>query len=274
MYKLDPPQDDGLYIPEVGEWSKDKHYFLQRYIDAFTSSMKSKNWSGLHYIDLFAGAGIGCLRDSKKLDWGSPLIAAQAPNAFTSIHLCELIKKKFDALQKRIIKYHNNAQVLNGDANELISGIVEKIPSKSLSLAFLNPYGLHLDFETLRTLASSRVDLIIFFPDHLDALRNWEHNYFDNPKSNLDKCLGTGADWRQILDKTSKDKFADKLLELYVGQIRTLRYKYFEYQRICRPSGHRLYWLIFCSQHPIAAKLWRGISVKDPDGQRTFQFPE
>lgn len=58
MFNLEPPQDDGLCIPEVGEWSSDKHYFLQRYIDAFTSSMKNKGWSGLHYIDLFAGAGI------------------------------------------------------------------------------------------------------------------------------------------------------------------------------------------------------------------------
>lgn len=51
------PTDDGLEISTVGEWSRDKHHFLSRYIDAFTNAMKKKGWSGLHYIDLFAGAG-------------------------------------------------------------------------------------------------------------------------------------------------------------------------------------------------------------------------
>jgi hypothetical protein len=58
VFHLDPPEDDGLYIPEVGAWSADKHHFLRRYIDAFTTAMKGKKWDGLHYIDLFASAGI------------------------------------------------------------------------------------------------------------------------------------------------------------------------------------------------------------------------
>ena len=82
MPEIPTPKDDGLYIPTVGEWSRDKHYFLARYIDAFTTSMKKKNWSGLHYIDLFAGAGIERLQTSKELDWGSPLIAAYTPHTF------------------------------------------------------------------------------------------------------------------------------------------------------------------------------------------------
>ena len=64
MFDMPTPKDDGLFIPEVGEWSKDKHYFLARYIDAFTTAMKNKKWSGLHYIDLFAGAGVERLKDS------------------------------------------------------------------------------------------------------------------------------------------------------------------------------------------------------------------
>lgn len=72
MTEPSPPQDDGLYIPTVGQWSSQKHYFLRRYINAFTTSMKNK-WSALHYIDLFAGAGIERLKDFRELDWGSPM---------------------------------------------------------------------------------------------------------------------------------------------------------------------------------------------------------
>jgi hypothetical protein len=120
-------------------------------------------------------------------------------------------------------------------------------------------------------LAKKRADLIIFFPDHLDVLRNWEQNYFDNPNSNLDLCLGKGADWRKIIDETPHESLAETIRKLCVDQIRKLGYSEFEYERIYM-KGHPLYCLIFCAQHPIAAKIWRGISGKKPDGQRTFDF--
>lgn len=271
MFELKPPEDDGLLMPTVGEWSRDKHYFLMRYIDAFTTAMKGKQWSGLHYIDLFAGAGIEQLENSKELDWGSPLIAAQAPHPFDCLHLCELKQNKFKALKKRVEKLRPDTQFLQGDANDKIEQIIKEIPQKSLSLAFLDPYGLHLDFETLRVLAQKRTDLIIFFPDHLDVVRNWEHNYFDNPDSNLDRCLGKGADWRTLIEEVPRGRLAETLRKLYVSQIRTLGYSHFEYERIYM-KGHPLYCLIFCAHHPVAAKIWRGVSGKKPDGQRTFDF--
>jgi len=64
MLNLPQPQDDGMYIPTVGQWSTDKHYYLMRYLDAFATAMHAK-WGGLHYIDLFAGAGIERLKTSK-----------------------------------------------------------------------------------------------------------------------------------------------------------------------------------------------------------------
>ena len=272
MLELPPPTDDGLYIPikTVGDWAKDKHYFLLRYIDAFTTSMKNKRWTSLHYIDLFAGAGIERLESSQQLEWGSPMIAAQAPY-FSKLHLCEKAKQKYDALKSRILKVKPDSQILQGDANKEIFKIVEDIPSKSLSLAFLDPYGLHLEFKTLKKLSDIRADLIISFPDHLDALRNWECNYFKDSNSNLDRCLGSGSDWRSIIDKTPRNRLAEVLRELYVKQIASLGYSEFEYERISM-SGHPLYILIFCSRHPLAAKLWRGIARNKPNGQRTFDF--
>ena len=68
------PEEDGLVIPEVGEWAMKKHHFLQRYIDAFTKSMKGK-WKSLHYIDLYASAGLIRV-DGHGLTWGSPMLAA------------------------------------------------------------------------------------------------------------------------------------------------------------------------------------------------------
>ncbi len=270
MFNLPPPQDDGLYVPTVGEWSRDKHYFLMRYINAFTTSMKDK-WAGLHYIDLFAGAGIERLRESGDLDWGSPMIAAQIPNKFTTLHLCEKGKKKYKALKERIEHVVNNAQCFNGDANKKVREIVRQIPQGTLSLAFLDPYGLHLEFDTLKILSDIRADLIIFFPDHLDALRNWERNYLDDPNSNLDRWMGPNCDWRAALNEAPQDRHAEVLRELYVTQIKSLGYAHFEHQRILA-NGHPLYILILCSRSDLAIKFWRRISHIGPDGQRTFKF--
>lgn len=273
MLELASPEDDGLTIPRVGEWSHDKHHFLLRYIDAFTTAMRGKRWSGLHYIDLFAGAGIERLSQSNRLDWGSPLIAAQSPYAFRRLHLCERNAEKHQALLARIQRYAQARQIqlLRGDANEKVSEVVAAIPPHSLSLAFLDPYGLHLDYETLRSLASQRADLIIFFPDRLDILRNWETYYWGNPDSNLDRVLGGNSNWRAIRDGTPKNRWARAFRDLYVAQIGKLGYAQFEYEPI--PStGRRLYWLVFCSRSEVGGKIWRNVSLRKPDRQNTFDF--
>jgi three-Cys-motif partner protein len=274
MFHLPPPGDDQLETPTVGNWSRDKHHFLRRYIDAFTTAMKKKRWRGLHYIDLFAGAGIEGLDDGT-LDWGSPLIAAQSPTRFSRLHLCELNKRRYTALQKRLSKFPQptEPQVIHGDANKEVATVAKSVPAGTLSLAFLDPHGLHLHFSTLRELSALRADLIIFFPDHLDALRNWEIVYRDNPNSNLDQVLGTGS-WREAVGAAPQDRWADVLSKLYLRQIRTLDFRYFDQERISLPNGRFLYKLIFCSKSKIGADIWRGIAGTSADGQRSLGFPE
>lgn len=273
MSELRPPEDDRLHIPGVGGWSRDKHHFLYRYMNAFTTAMRLKEWSGLHYVDLFAGAGIERIRGTGQLEWGSPLLAAQIPHPFDGLHLCELENASHQALEARIrrVRPGTFVQLLQGDANEEVHEVVAAIPAGALSLAFLDPPGLHLHFDTLRVLARKRTDLIIFFPDHLDALRNCQYVYQNDPNSNLDRVLGPNADWRLVLNETPQDRWAEALRNLYVGQIRTLGYRHFEYERISMKE-HPLYLLVFCSRHEAGAEIWRAISQSKRDGQRTFDF--
>ncbi|MCZ6446346.1 MAG: three-Cys-motif partner protein TcmP [Planctomycetota bacterium] len=275
MYKLhkpEQPQPDRLITPKVHPWSRDKHHFLHRYLDAFTTAMKDKGWSGLHYIDLFAGAGIEDV-DGYGLDWGSPLIAVRQTHQFTRLHLCEIGKKKYEALVERLERYPqpNSPQILRGDANKRVDEVVEEIEQSALSVAFLDPYGLHLDFETLRRLCAIRADLIIFFPDHLDALRNWENVYRGQPDSNLNKVVGTPT-WNQRMIAKPRDQWAHVLTQVYVEQIKSLGYTHFDYERITLKRGQPLYRLIFCSKHEAGATIWRRVATKKPGGQWTFDF--
>ena len=271
MFELPSPKDDGLYIPTVGEWSRDKHYFLMRYIDIFTTAMKGK-WKGLHYIDLFAGAGIERIRGSNELCWGSPMIAVYAPKPFDRLHLCELNPKKYHALEKRITIKRPDSQILKGDANEKVHDIAKEIPRGTLSLAFLDPYSLRIDFETLKVLASKKADLIIFFPDRLDILRNWKHYYYSDQNSKLDRHLGMDSDWRSALDNAPPNNRVEVLRKFYVQRLKhNLGYPHIGHERI--PSqGRPLYYLVFCTRSEVGAKFWREISRKKPDGQRTWPF--
>jgi len=266
VFDLAPPEEDGLHKEEVGPWAADKHHFLRRYIDAFTTAMKDKGWKGLHYIDLFAGPGILQIKDGP-LDWGSPLIAAQAPNQFARLHLCELKKRNFEALSARVARFDqpNAPQLLHGDANKAVEQVAAEIPPGALSLAFLDPHGLHLNFETLSVLSQRRADLIIFFPDYLDAVRNWQV-YETQDDSNLDQVLGTRA-WRKQMSQAHPDRRAEVFGSIYRQQIAKLGYTDFADERIAHPNGAFLYKLVFCSRHPTGGAIWRRIAKKKRDGQ-------
>lgn len=271
MPELPPPTDDGLYCSEVGAWSKQKHHFLWRYLNAFTTAMRKK-WPERHYIDLFAGPGIERIKGTNDLDWGSPLLAAQTHNPFTQLHLCEKIPKTYDALKKRLelLKFPNEPVLTQGDCNDKVHAILAGIGQGALSLAFLDPYGLHLDFRTVEVLAQRKTDLIIFFPDRLDVLRNWDI-YDSMPESNLDRFMGLGADWRAIRDNIPREGRAEALRKLYEEQLKKLGYDHFEHERISN-DNHPLYLLIFCSKHSAGSKIWRRTSLIKPDGQRSLDF--
>ena len=271
MFRLPPLKDDGLYIPIVGEQSRDKHFFLRKYVDIFTTSMKGK-WKGLHYIDLFAGAGIEKLRRSHELAWGSPMIAVHAPKPFDKLHLCELDPQRREALEQRVRVIRPDTQILKGDANKEINRIASEIPQGTLSLAFLDPYSLQVDFNTLEILQTKRADLIIYFPDRLDILRNWKHYYYGDPHSKLDRHLGLDSNWRSVLDNAPPNRRVECLRELYVRRLKEkLGYPHVEYERI--PSdGRPLYYLVFCSRSKLGEEFWRQICRTKPGGQRTFDF--
>jgi three-Cys-motif partner protein len=274
MAELPPPQDDGLIYPPVGSWSRDKHHFLARYVDMFTSAMKGK--FALHYIDLFAGAGIENVK-GVGLEWGSPLIAAQAKKPFDFLHLCEEKTENFAALQARVEKYRqpNPPQLICGDANKVVGEIALAIPpNKTLSLAFLDPFGLHLHYETLRRLTSGnkRIDLLIYFPDAVDVDRNIEL-YAKQAQSNLCRVLGTKS-WRSRIENQPSDRWKKIIRDVYFEQIGKLGYEFRDSEPISKPDGTPLYQLLFCSRHKLGAKFWNEVVAKKRDQQTSFKFPD
>jgi three-Cys-motif partner protein len=133
-------------------------------------------------------------------------------------------------------------------------------------VTFADPFGLHLDFDTVRALAQRRSDLIVLLADNMDALRNWQAYYLNNPLSSLDRFMGEPG-WREVLEATPYDRQAQALRERYEKQLASVGFRHFEYEPVQNSSGRDIYKLLFASGNEAGAKIWRGVSRKDEGGQ-------
>jgi len=269
---------DGLPIREVGAWSKDKHHFLSRYIDAFTTAMAGK-WAGLGYVDLFSGPGMCKVRDTAEEIEGSPLLALGSPRPFDLFAFADVSTDALSAIQRRFEAKGGPSSplVYAGDCNERIVDVTRDLPTGHLYLAFIDPTGLDVHFETIRALTSHRkVDLIISFMDRLDLIRNIDI-YHDRASPKLDLFLGASSNWRQRyadLPNRSPENITRMTLDAYREQLGAIGYKHFgQPKRITGRAGAAdtpFYLLLFASKHPLGAKLWNETSKKDRGGQRSL----
>ena len=265
------PRDDGLEIPEVGPWAKRKYHYLGRYLDAFTTSMKSKPWSGLFFIDLFCGAGFARIRGTDEIVEGSPILASNVRFPFTQLLLCDASRANTDACSRRLAQapLPNPPIVFTGDSNQLVYKILEGIPPRGLGVAFIDPFNLGgITFETIRAISTRNCDLIILLPDHMDALRNASAYYEGNPESNLDRFLGNGSRWRELLGDGNASIRAQRLREMYSQQLSKMGYRHFDGIRVSNRSDTPLYYLLFASRHPAGLRLWQRVGLIDEGGQR------
>jgi three-Cys-motif partner protein len=268
--------DDNLPTrPDVGAWTEDKLYYWNRYIEITTSAMVGNpKWrGGIVYVDIFAGPGICTLRESGRRIPGSPLLAAWAPKPFDRILLCEKYTELAAACKRRLdaTPIADRVIMFVGDCNLEINRIEEAIPKSALVLAFVDPEGLHVHFDTIATLTNERrVDLLVLFADRMDIVRNVDL-YASQDESNLDRFLGSNLNWRQKWAQlTNRDpgSICKFFTELYKDQLVTeLGYTALTDQ-VMKSSRSALYRVIYASKHPLGLKFWKEISRIDRSGQR------
>lgn len=161
-------------VDEIGPWSEVKLEILRRYASEY-SKILSKNKNLKHiYIDAFAGAGVHMSRTSRNLVLGSPLNALQVKPPFEEYHFIELDANKVGELYKRAGE-RKDIYIYEGDCNKIL---LEKVFPKARyedytrALCLLDPYGLHLNWEVIKTAGQSRsIEVFINFPI-LDINRN------------------------------------------------------------------------------------------------------
>lgn len=161
---------------EIGYWSEIKLEILASYGRAYSkilSAQKTPHLSHI-YIDAFAGAGTHISRSTGNLVPGSPLNALNISPPFDEYHLIDTDAQKVAQL-KEIIKGRAEAHIYEGDCNKILLERVfprVRYHDYKRGLCILDPYGLDLNWEVIRTAGRmGTLDIFLNFPV-LDMNRN------------------------------------------------------------------------------------------------------
>jgi three-Cys-motif partner protein len=259
---------DGFRARAGGVWTREKLAYLQKYASAFMTAMGPKRsagkWDRLVYVDLLAGPGLDIDPSTVKEFNGSPLIALAVRPKFDHLFLADKDSEHIEALKARIAPTDRSRVTITlGDCNRVVDRVIERISQRTLGLAFMDPQGFEVAFDTLAKLAQRQIDLLYLFPSGMGVRRNLR-NFRVQQESPMEKFWG-GRDWRELpTAKRAVSEFRRKLAG--VG---------FKFQDEAVPvfvntRNAQMYHLLYFSHHAIGLKIWQGIKRIAPGGQRNL----
>jgi len=268
--------NNNLRFDEIGYWSEIKLDIVKKYAQAYSTILSNQK---LHhvYVDAFAGSGVNLSRQTGEFIRGSPLNALLVEPPFRHYFFIDIKEDKTEQL-RGLVKDRKDISIYTGDANVvLLEQVFPKIQWSDYrrGLCLLDPYGLHVDWEVLKTAGHMKtVDIFLNFPV-MDMNRNalWR-----NPDKVRDEEIGRmtrswgDESWRNIVyssegmlfkDMTVKqsnevviEAFRKRLNEVggfgYVSEALPMR----------NSAGVIVYYLLLASQKAVAAKIVNDIFNK------------
>jgi three-Cys-motif partner protein len=264
---------DGLPARLTGQWVHGKKYYFSRYLDIMTHGVGRK-WQGkLVYIDLFSGPGRSIVRGSQEIVDGSPILAL---NYEFARYIFVDIPEVLSCLRKRLANHPKFSQIIfiEGDCNEVIEKVRFASPADHLTLAFIDPTGLQIQFRTIQRLVQNRsVDLLMTLQFGMGIRRNL-NQYIKAEGAKLTAFLGND-EWRK--DASEGGSASQVLLRIknrYLHHLRELGYLPIRDREIDIRNDRNvlLYFMAFASRHPLGGKFWREAIKIEWTGQRQMNY--
>jgi three-Cys-motif partner protein len=267
-----PIASDGLPARESGAWVLDKKDYVGRYLGIFTKGV-SRKWGGkLAYVDLFSGPGKNVIRDTGEEVDGSPVLALQCDfGRYVFVDVPEVLA----TLRMRLRNHPKLPRIsfVEGDCNLVIDEVLRQLPADHLTLAFIDPTGLQIRFETIRRLVHKRkVDLLMTIHFGMGIQLNLPQ-YIKTEGEAMTGFLGN-SEWRKDVEGVATINQAGRLiLDRYMAQLRTLDYLDTKDREIVRNDQNTpLYYIIMASRHKLGEKFWQEVTKIAPSGQRRMNF--
>lgn len=278
----------------VGPWAEEKLKALQDYLQAYNHALKNKPFRRV-YIDAFAGSPISRIRtkddseliepsaffedeqtatEQEKFVAGSPIRALECSPGFHQHFFFDLDQTRAEALQTFVNENgRTDVKVQVGDCNPLLRDLAGTFTAWDLrGVAFLDPYGAHLEWSTLVALAKTqKIEVIINFPVAMaiNRLIVKSGNVPEKWSDQLDACFGT-SQWRDLSYRKEVDLFgaeyttkeggvADRLLGLYMTRLHEI-FPHVAPPRLIRNTRKApLYYLIWAGPNEVGLKIARHV---------------
>lgn len=271
-----PTASDGLLARPLPEWSREKLFYIDRYLDILCTAMRSY-WR-LAYADLLAGPGM-CADPADLVEQsGSALLAVRRPQ-FQRLFLNDIDPSAVAALRSRVAgEPASRVRVTQLDCNIAVSDARDFMfpdagRSRTLGLAVIDPTAFQMSFESIERLTHDvKMDLIIV------VMTGYIRRFISTAEYQraLDRFFGT-SEWRNLVDERNAGEPITyrRLLDLYEQQLATLGYKHVnDDARMLNSKGSTIYHLVFASKHPRGADFFDKISRRTYSGQRRFRLEE
>ncbi len=260
----------------IGYWSEVKLDIISKYAKAYSTVIAGHTKTRLThvYIDGFAGAGEHISKRDRSVVPGSPLNALNAEPPFCHYYLVDLDASKTDHLQE-LVGQRSDVSIFNGDCSRvLLDNVLPNVRYSDFKrgLCVLDPYGLHLDWQVIKTAGDMRsVEIFLKFPV-LDMNRNvfWKNPEGVRESDTLRMNRFWGDDsWRNVAYVTRQTLFEDE--EVKNGSVaiaegfrkRLVEVAGFEHVPKPMPmrnsSGGIVYYLFFASQNKTGKKIAESI---------------
>ncbi|HEX8072134.1 MAG TPA: three-Cys-motif partner protein TcmP [Pyrinomonadaceae bacterium] len=271
-------RDSRLKFDEIGYWSEVKLEIIKLYAAEYSKILTAQQRPKLHhvYIDAFAGAGVHISKTSQGFVPGSPLNALMIRPPFREFYLIDLDSKKVDAL-RQIIGERADVHIYSGNCNEvLLNQVFPKVRYDQFrrGLCLLDPYGMHLSWEVMKTAGEMKsLDIFLNFPI-MDMNRN---AIWGNPDRVGEAAIARmntfwgDESWREIAYTTERGLFGilekednEKIVEGFRERLR----KVAGFNYVPKPipmrntKGAVVYYLFFASQKAVADKIIQHIFNK------------
>ena len=198
-----------------GDWSDKKLSALAGYLAAYGKVLSNTPFKTA-YIDAFAGAGSQVDEDERTYRHGSPLRALDVEPPFDHFFFIDKQADNLASLRKQIeSRGHGDKSIdyLCGDANGHLRNICSKDWTKHRAVAFLDPFALQIEWETVKAIASTRsIDMWFLFPAMaVNRMLTRSSEIDESWEKRLDITFGA-ATWKdEFYDKEPPDLFGEQI---------------------------------------------------------------
>ncbi len=222
-----------------------KHQTFQDYFDKWVKILGSAH--KLNYIDGFSGIGAYENTKTKKIFFGSPILAAQTIKAnnkekTTALMFIDKDKKSLENITKILNELNLsdlNIYTVHDDFDKTINSILDKSKNLAPTFILIDPFGYKINYQTLKRIMTEKRSEIL-----LNFMYNSVNRFMSDKKveKTITDLFGTD-EWKEIA-KLEDDTREDKIRNLYRQQLKKIA-KFVMPYRIDFPDKKRTYYYMF-----------------------------